>query len=93
MREIIRKFGVLMMLAASLTVAGHVFEHCTAGSAAALLNCPVCQSITASSAHAASAAEADLVFLRDAVPQINFEYYFFPASTAQSRAPPHAVIS
>ena len=88
MRQTVRKFGLLMMLAAALTVAGHIFQHCTAYSAETFNDCRICQAIMAVSAHAMQPAEVELVLLHYAVIPITPEYYFSPASSDQSRAPP-----
>lgn len=90
MKRIAQKFGLTLMLAAAFTVAAHVFQHCVSYSEDTLGDCRVCQSIMAASAHAAAPAEAELVFVRDAVPPATPSYHFSPAAPSQSRAPPSA---
>ena len=80
-------------MAAALTVAGHIFQHCTANSAETLNDCRVCQSIMAASTHSAQPVKAELVFLRDAALPIIPDYFFLTAGSDLSRAPPHALFS
>lgn len=93
MKRLAQKLGTALMLAASLAVAGHIYEHCLTSTANTLINCPVCQSIMASSTNAATPAQAELIFLRDAVLSATPGYYFCPAGALRSRAPPSVLFS
>ena len=93
MKRIAQKSGILLMLAASLAVAGHIYEHSAAKAADALYNCPVCQSIMAASAHAALPVKIELVLLCDAVTPVLPGYFSLHTSSDRSRAPPPVLFS
>lgn len=93
MKRIAQKFGIMLMLAASLAVAGHIFQHCLANPPDTLINCSVCQSIMASSVHAATPDEVEFVFLCAAIQSITPDHSSLHNAADQSRAPPPVFFS
>lgn len=93
MKNIARKLGLLVLLAAAFTVAGHIYEHCNVLTAGSYASCGLCGDIQGASAHAVPRVDAALVLLFTEPPRA------LPAVSAEkvlsevSRAPPGAFLS
>lgn len=63
MNNFVRKFGLLLLMTTALTVAGHVYEHCSAATADSLITCSLCNDIQGASVDAAPQVDAGLTLL------------------------------
>ena len=63
MKNCVRKFGLLLLMTTALTVAGHVYEHCSAVTADSLITCSLCNDIQGASVDAAPQVDAGLILL------------------------------
>lgn len=93
MKNLARKLGLLLLMTTALTVAGHIYEHCTAATAGSFVTCSVCCDIQGASVDAAPQVDAGLVLL------FTEPYRAFAGVSAEkilsevSRAPPGAFLS
>ena len=93
MKNFAHKFGLMMLMAAAFTVAGHVYSHCAAASAESFVNCSLCNAIQGTSVNAAPPANPEIVLLYTvAIPEVTL-LSFEAAQSEISRAPPGAVFS
>jgi hypothetical protein len=93
MKNLARKLCLLLLMTSALTVAGHIYEHCSVATAGTLISCSLCNDIQGTSVDAAPQVDAGLVLLFvepfRALAGISFE----KIHSEISRAPPGAFLS
>ena len=63
MKNFARKLCLLLLMTTALTVAGHIYEHCSVATAGTLISCSLCNDIQGTSVNAAQQMDAGLVLL------------------------------
>ena len=93
MKNFARRFGLIMLMAATFTVASHIYSHCTVASAGSFVSCSLCNAIQGTSVNAAPPVSPEIVLLCTVVISEVTPLSFEAAQSEISRAPPGAVFS
>jgi hypothetical protein len=93
MKNIVRRLGLLMLMTAAFTVAGHIYEHCTAATAGSFVACSLCNDIQGTSVDAAPQVDAALVLLFVEPFRLHAGVSAEILLSEISRAPPGALLS